>query len=224
MLTLKQSRFVEEYLIDLNGKQAAIRAGYSAKAAEVQAARLLGYVNVQQALQTAIEARSKRTQVTADRVVVELARIAFANMRDYWPKEGETLDLHRLDQDRTAAVEVISIDETVDSSGVLHRRARLKLYNKLAALACLARHMGMFSGRHIAEGSIERRVMAMTPQERLVLAEELLERAERYVPLFEQWQREHPLAQIEGRATQVEGQTGDTVPQQRQRPTRRRQA
>ena len=49
--------------------------------------------------------------------MVKLARIAFANMRDYWPKEGETLDLHRLDQDRTAAVEELTISEKVGTDG-----------------------------------------------------------------------------------------------------------
>ena len=187
MLTPKQSRFIEEYLIDLNGKQAAIRAGYSAKTAEAQAARLLRYVKVQQALQTAIEARTKRTEITADRVMVKLARIAFANMRDYWPKEGETLDLHRLDQDRTAAVEELTVVETV-RGGVLHRRTRLKMHDKLAALTNLARHLGMFSNQRVAEGSIEHRVMRMTPAERVVCAEQLLENARKYLPAFEEWE------------------------------------
>ena len=187
MLTPKQSCFIEEYLIDLNGKQAAIRAGYSAKTAEAQAARLLRYVKVQQALQTAIEARTKRTEITADRVMVKLARIAFANMRDYWPKEGETLDLHRLDQDRTAAVEELTVVETV-RGGVLHRRTRLKMHDKLAALTNLARHLGMFSNQRVAEGSIEHRVMRMTPAERVACAEQLLENARKYLPAFEEWE------------------------------------
>jgi hypothetical protein len=62
--------------------------------------------------------------------VAELAKIGFANMRDYWPKKGETLDLHRLDRDRAAAVAELSIDEVVDKAGRLHRRIRLKLHDK----------------------------------------------------------------------------------------------
>jgi phage terminase small subunit len=89
MLTSRQSRFVEEYLIDLNGKQAAVRAGYSAKSAEVQASRLLRNTAVQAALGEAMQARSQRTEVTADRVVAELAKLAFADMRDYWPRRRD---------------------------------------------------------------------------------------------------------------------------------------
>jgi phage terminase small subunit len=144
MLTPKQSRFVAEYLIDPNGKQAAIRAGYSAKTAEVQASQLLRIAKIQVALSAAIRARSWNTEVTADRVVAELAKIGFANMRDYWPKEGETVDLHRLHQDLTAAVQEITIDETVDPSGVVYRHTRLKLHDKKGALDSLAQYLGMF--------------------------------------------------------------------------------
>jgi phage terminase small subunit len=132
MLTPKQARFVEEYLIDLNGKQAAVRSGYSAKSAEVQASRLLRNTAIQAALGAAMQARSQRTEVTADRVVAELAKLAFADMRDYWPRPGETIDLRQLGENRTAAVEEISISETVDPAGVLHRRTRLKLHDKRA--------------------------------------------------------------------------------------------
>src|SRR5262249_13225458 len=67
-----QARFVEEYVVDLCGKQAAIRAGYSAKAAEVQAARMLRTVKVQRAVHAALEARSTRTELTQDYVIERL--------------------------------------------------------------------------------------------------------------------------------------------------------
>ena len=189
MLTSKQSRFVEEYLIDLNGKQAAVRTGYSAKSAEVQASRLLRNTVVQAALGEAMQARSQRTEVTADRVVAELAKLAFADMRDYWPRPGETIDLHRLDEDRTAAVEEISISETVDPAGVLHRRTRLKLHDKKRALDSLARHLGMFVNRQVAESSFEHRVRNMTSEERLALIDEIMERGKKYLPLPEEYKR-----------------------------------
>ena len=73
----QQRRFVAEYIIDLNGKQAAIRAGYSDKTAEVQASRLLSHVNVREAIDKAQIRREKRTNITADRVLQELADIGF---------------------------------------------------------------------------------------------------------------------------------------------------
>lgn len=68
-LTAKVQRFVTEYLIDLNATQAAIRAGYSAKTAAAQASRLLTNVKVSEAIQTAMKAREKRTNITQDYVL-----------------------------------------------------------------------------------------------------------------------------------------------------------
>jgi phage terminase small subunit len=68
-LTPKQAQFVQEYLIDLNATQAAIRAGYSAKTANEQGSRLLTNVSVRSALQSAMSARAERTQINADYVL-----------------------------------------------------------------------------------------------------------------------------------------------------------
>jgi phage terminase small subunit len=156
------------------------------KTAEVQASRLLRYATVQAALKAAMEARSKRTQITADRVVTELAKLAFANMGDYWPKEGETIDPSRFDKDRTAAVEEFSTDEVVDAAGTLHRRTRLKLHDKMAALDSLARHLWLFVDRHRAEGRFEHKIMMMTSEQRLQLADQMLEGVKRYLPFLEE--------------------------------------
>jgi phage terminase small subunit len=183
-LNSRQSRFVEEYLVDLNGKQAAIRCGYSKATAEAQASRLLRNVQVRVALEDAMRARSRRTEVTAGRVLNELAKIAFSNMRDYWPSPGEGFDLLRLDEDRTAAIKEITIDEKVDRAGVLHRRTHLKLHDKLGALTSLARHLGFFTDRHVTENSIEYRVMHMTSEERLALAVEAMKEGERLLTML----------------------------------------
>ncbi len=68
-LTPKQQRFVEEYLIDLNATQAAIRAGYSEKTAQEQSSRLLSNVMVQEAVQKAKNKLSERTELTVEMVV-----------------------------------------------------------------------------------------------------------------------------------------------------------
>ena len=76
MLNPKQQRFVEEYLIDLNAKQAAIRAGYSAKSAEVQGSVLLSNPKVKHAIQSKQLEIQSRTQVTADFVIGGLVEVA----------------------------------------------------------------------------------------------------------------------------------------------------
>ena len=90
-LTPKQARFVEEYLLDLNATQAAIRAGYSAKTAEVQGSRLLGNAKIAAAVKKAQEARSERTRIDQDWVIERLVGVYEASMeaRPVCDKNGE---------------------------------------------------------------------------------------------------------------------------------------
>ena len=82
-LTEKQKRFVAEYLVDLNATQAAIRAGYSEKTAYSQGQRLLKNVEIRTAVHNASKNRESRTEITQDKVLNELGKVAFANAADY---------------------------------------------------------------------------------------------------------------------------------------------
>lgn len=81
-LNPKQALFVEEYLVDLNATQAAIRAGYSARTAHAQGPRLLEHAGVAAAIAERQGARLERLDVTADKVLQELASIAFTDLAD----------------------------------------------------------------------------------------------------------------------------------------------
>ena len=80
-LNPRQSRFVEEYLIDLNATQAAIRAGYSAKTANTNGPRLMVNAGIQSAIQKAQAARSERTQITVDKVLYDIELIKLNAMQ-----------------------------------------------------------------------------------------------------------------------------------------------
>ena len=80
-LTPKQQRFVEEYLVDLNATQAAIRAGYSARTAQEQSARLLSKVMVQQEIQAGRVKLSERTMRTAADVMADIGRVRASAMQ-----------------------------------------------------------------------------------------------------------------------------------------------
>ena len=80
-LTARQTRFVEEYLIDLNAADAAKRAGYSEKTAYAQGQRLRKHPDVAEDVEAAIQERTERLKIEADDVVLELRRIAFADIR-----------------------------------------------------------------------------------------------------------------------------------------------
>lgn len=141
-LNPKQQRFVEEYLVDLNATQAAIRAGYSPKTAGQIGERLLKKAEVQQALSRRMKAREQRTEVTQDRVVKELAKIAFGDPRNVmsWGPGGVTLKASaELTDDEAALVSEVS-ETTTERGGSL----KLKTNDKLKALELLGRHLGMF--------------------------------------------------------------------------------
>lgn len=88
-LNLKQARFVDEYLLDLNAKQAAIRAGYSPRTAESQGARLLSHAKVSAAIAEAVANRSRKTGVDADWVLKRLAEEVEADVADLYDDAGK---------------------------------------------------------------------------------------------------------------------------------------
>lgn len=82
IITKKVRRFIDEYLIDMSGAKAAVRAGFSARSAGVQACQMLGKPEIAEAIAEAMQARSERVQVDADMVLQRLWQIATANPND----------------------------------------------------------------------------------------------------------------------------------------------
>lgn len=158
-LTPKQAAFVREYLVDLNATQAAIRAGYSEKTAYSQGQRLLKNVEVQAAIAEAQAQRAKRTEVTADRVVEELAKLAFSNMLDYMtvtPDGFAVVDLSNLTREQAAAITELQVDEYWeghDDDARQVKRVKFKLADKKGALELLGKHLGMFTDKLETTGS-----------------------------------------------------------------------
>lgn len=143
-LTEKQQRFVSEYLIDLNGTQAAIRSGYSAKTANEQASRMLANVSIQQAIAEAMAERSKRTGVNQDRVVLELAKIAFLKMTDVVDSQGCIKE--QASEDDLACIESIKYKHSDTETGSSTER-EVKTASKIKALELLGKHLGMWSDK-----------------------------------------------------------------------------
>lgn len=143
-LSEKRQRFVDEYLIDLCGTQAAIRAGYSPKTANEQAARLLANVSIQEAISKEMAERSKRTGVNQDRVVLELAKIAFIKMTDVVNKDG--IINEDASEDDLSCIESIKYKESTSVNGVTVER-EVKIASKMKALELLGKHLGMWNDK-----------------------------------------------------------------------------
>lgn len=163
-LTAKQQRFVDEYLVDLNATQAAIRAGYSQKTANEQGARLLANVSVKEAVARGMNERSGRVGITQDMVLRELAKIGFSDIRKV-VRWGETV-VRMVDGDEGEAEDMvpyhglalIDADEIDDNTAAAIAEVsqsrdglKVKLHDKKSALVDIGRHLGMFA----APGHIE---------------------------------------------------------------------
>ncbi len=162
-MTPKQQRFVEEYLIDLNATQAAIRAGYSADTAYSQGQRLLKDVDIGAAVDELMARRSMRTNITQDQVIRELARIGFVDIRKVvqWTNGAAGFDEDRAEETGEVRISVANFVSLVPSDQIDAESAaaiseisqtkdgalKVKLHDKRAALVDLGRHLGMFKDK-----------------------------------------------------------------------------
>lgn len=147
MLTDKQERFCKEYVIDLNGTQAAIRAGYSENTANEQAGRLLVNVSIQQRIKQLQEGIGERLEITADMVVKELWALGVYNVKDFVKDDNTIAQLANLERDTVKPVTGIKVTEkTVHFEGGEETTVttELKLADKRAALVDVGRHIGIF--------------------------------------------------------------------------------
>ncbi|HWE73067.1 MAG TPA: terminase small subunit [Stellaceae bacterium] len=156
----RHRRFVLEYIIDLNGRAAAIRAGYARGKAGGRASELLRRPEVQLAIREEMKEREKRLRLSGDRIIEEAMRIAFVDPGRIarWGPEGvELIDSDDLTAEDRAAVKWISVGGRKGA-----RAQRFEMHDKLAALALLARMTGMIT-REPGRGRFA--ILAKTPDE-----------------------------------------------------------
>lgn len=136
-LTPKQQRFIREYLIDHNGTQAAIRAGYSPKTANEQSSQLLAKLNVKAAIKEATEKVAAKLEITHERIIAELAAIGFSDIRDHvdYGPQGVTLREGKTD---SRCVSEVSQKPLGFGKGA---QIRLKLHDKIQALNIMANRL-----------------------------------------------------------------------------------
>ncbi len=153
-MTPKQQRFVDEYLIDLNATQAAIRAGYSKRTAYSTGQENLKKPEIESAIQERIQERQKRTEITQDKVLEGLARVAMADIRGMFTNNGTLIDVVDLPDDLAmalASVEVVA--SRVEKEGgdghekVVEYTHKIKTNDRMKALELLGRHLKMFTDK-----------------------------------------------------------------------------
>lgn len=158
-LNEKQLTFCQEYIIDFNLTQAAIRAGYSERSATVTASRLYAKANIQKEISRLTKERASRTQTTADEVLLQLKKIAFMDIKDVvdWGIEKRPLrgrdGKPMLDDDGTEKVNEIyyvrpvdidKVDGTLIQSVKLGKHGfEIHIPDRMRAFEMLGRHLGL---------------------------------------------------------------------------------
>ena len=167
-----QDRFVDEWLIDFNGTQAAIRAGYSERSARSIAGRLLTKDNIQREISRRQKDLQRRTEVSQERVVKELARVAFADATDYVQVETRTVEKN---DGTELSYQTVTLTETAELSA--DQRAAIasikqgtngvevKLHDKIKALELLGRHIGMFNDKLEVKATVENPFAGLSTEE-----------------------------------------------------------
>lgn len=148
-LTDKQKAFCQEYIIDFNAAQSAIRAGYSKDTAKQIGARLLSNVYLQGEVNKQLDERTQRVEVKQDRIVYELAKLAFADLGNYVSVDSSGVTVKDLDDLDTSLLQEAS--QSVNKEGV---NVKIKMHDKLKALELLGKHLAMYTDKTETHGTI----------------------------------------------------------------------
>jgi len=140
-LTAKQQKFADEYLIDLNATQAAIRAGYSPKSAGTNADKLLKNTKIRAYIEARMAEHSRRTGVTQERIIRELARIAFLDPTQLVNMDTAEL-LDNAAEDDRAAIASVKVKTMSGETEMIEREVRFA--DKIKALELLGKRFGMW--------------------------------------------------------------------------------
>ncbi len=152
-LTDKQQRFVTEYLVDQNATQAAIRAGYAKSGARTEGARLLANADIAALVKQKLEKAAEKAETTVARVLQELSRLGFSDIRQAFDEQGNVLPPDQWSDAFAASVASIEVvTKTLPGRGDDERARveyihKIKVWDKNSALEKIAKHLGMFVDR-----------------------------------------------------------------------------
>lgn len=140
----KQSRFVDEYLLDLNATQAAIRAGYSQKTAGSQGFDLLKKPEIAAEIEKRRQIIAEKAGLSTERVLQEAMRLAFFDIRKLVDKDGNPLPLNKLDDDTAAAIQGLDVATVGNAEIGVGQVLKYKIADKNSAIERLFKHLGLF--------------------------------------------------------------------------------
>lgn len=153
-LNPRESRFVSEYMVDGNHKQAALRAGYSAG----NGIYLINRPKIHMAIEYEKQKQSRRIGITADNALREIARVAFSDIRKVFDEQGNLKPLHELDDDVAAAISsvemVVKYKKDEDGNAQPELVKKIRIWDKNSALEKLGKHFKLWEDKVRVDASV----------------------------------------------------------------------
>lgn len=170
-LTANQEAFCQAYLIDLNGTNAAIAAGYSEKSARSQASKLLAMPEIQDRIDFLNRERQARVQITSDMILLELLKIARTDIGQAFDVNGNMKPINEIPEDVRRAIQAIEVDELFEGQG--HERTqvgltkKIKFWDKVKSLELLGKHLKLFTERHEVQHNLTLEQLVAASQQKI---------------------------------------------------------
>ncbi len=145
-LTAQESKFIDEYMIDMNGSEAVMRSfkSYKKSSSFTKANDLLNKPHIKEELERRVKERSEKANITAEMVLRELAAIAFFDVRKIFDKKNNLKNIAELDDNAGRAISAINIEVDALGNNTFSTTKKIKLNDKLRALQLVGNHIGMF--------------------------------------------------------------------------------
>lgn len=157
-LTDKQKRFCEEYMIDLNASQSAIRAGYSEDSAKEQGSRLLTNANIQEYISELKQSKSEELNISQNMVLKELMKVAFGDVKNYFDDNGRLIDINELENEVSASIKSVTVQQEktlIKGESIVESSIKkIESYDKLKALEIINKMLGFYSADNEQKKSV----------------------------------------------------------------------
>lgn len=154
-LSERQKKFCDEYLLDFNGTQAAVRAGYSKKSAKEQGSRLLTKINVQQYLNTKKQKAAAKFEISHERTLQEIGKIAYSNIKSLFNEDGSLKKISDMTDEEACLLSSVEVDEIISEKKKIGETRKVKLWDKTKGLEMLAKHFKIYSDAPVTNTNIK---------------------------------------------------------------------
>lgn len=171
-MNTRQQLFVLEYRKDLNATQAAIRAGYAKKGAEVTGSKLLRNPKVAAAVEKATARQLESAELSAVRVLEEMRRLGFSNVQDLFDANGDMIPIHKLTREQAACISSIEVvmKNATAGDGKIDRVLKFRMWDKRATLEMLGKHFALLTERVQIEGAEKLTAVLLASRQRAAKA------------------------------------------------------